>query len=507
MSGGATLWPEIAAAIEDFDWFVPILSNHSLTSEWFHKEVRKAYQRVPPKTIPVRISEKIDLDEFPKWIAEKHAPLITEPQAILKALDYHTYDNLISRARNHHRKGRHQEAVMSYQEAINEASKEEPNPTRDARLYVALSVSQEAAGDIDSAMKSATKAIDLDASGDSYLRRANCAFKNRDVELSLADFRACLKMEPDNPSALNGLGVALYQHRQAPLVEIADIFRSALASHEDDQTPSVSNSLLFKLNTHLGFVLEKLVLEDPAHREELLLEIVSCFRTASRINPNDGKTRFSLAYSEHQLGNLSSAIEHYKKSITVDFIRPLYCLGYALYEKQQYADAASYFEKGAEGFKKAKELDAQVGCLIGIVRCYLAQDRSTEAIRTAEKAVALKGDDIRALLVMAEARMKNGESREAAMLAQRVADQKCVRASDLLARVCGIESATGRSYAKQAAALRGEKEGWITSWFGIRQTLSGPDSLAFEPADVIHADTAKSICKKRGWACGERCCF
>ena len=127
---------------------------------------------------------------------------------------------------------------MSYQEAITEASKEEPNPTRDARLHVALSVSQEAAGDMDSAMKSATKAIDLDASGDSYLRRANCAFKNRDVELSLADFRACLKMEPDNPSALNGLGVALYQHRQAPLVEIADIFRTALASHEDDQTPS-----------------------------------------------------------------------------------------------------------------------------------------------------------------------------------------------------------------------------------------------------------------------------
>lgn len=238
----------------------------------------------------------------------------------------------------------------------------------------------------------------------------------------------------------------------------------------------------------------------------LLEEIVNCFRAASQINPNDGKTRFSLAYSEHQLGNLNSAIENYKKSISVDFIRPLYCLGYALYEKQQYADAMHYFEKGAEEFRKAQELDAQVGCLIGIVRCFLAKDRSTEAIRTAQKAVALKGDDIRALLVLAEAHMKNGDAKESAVLAQKVADQKCVRAFDLLARVCGIKTDAGKNYAKSAATLRGEKEGWV-SWFGIQQTLSAPDSLAFEPAEVIHSDASQSICKKRGWACGDKCCL
>lgn len=504
LEGATTVWKEIASAIEDFDWFLPVLSTHSLTSEWFHREVRKAYRDKPTRTIPVRITADLDVEEFPRWIAEKHAPLITEPEKILKALDYHTYDNLVSRARNHHRNERFVEAVESYREAIREAASESDDPKRDASLYIALSSSLESAGNAAGALEAATMAIDVSPSAASYLRRATCAFLSQDIELALSDFRRCLDFDPENASALNGLGVALFKHRRAPLSEIADVFRRALRIHESTPLPS---SLLFKLSTHLGFALEKLTVEEPDNRDVLMHEAVDCFRTATNIAPHDKKTRFSLAYLEHQLGNVDTAIQHYQQSITEEFIRPLFCLGYAFYENQRYNDATQVFMKGADRFQKAGELDAHVGCIIGIVRCLLKQERSTEAIRIAEKALSLKGDDTRGLLVLAEAQMMHGEPEKAAITAQRVADQKCVRASDLLARICGTNSTAGQNYAREAATLRGEERPFWKTWFGLREMLAGADVMSFEPADVINADSAQSICQKRGWGCGDQCCF
>jgi tetratricopeptide (TPR) repeat protein len=508
LAGGETLWPVISNAINDNEWFVPVLSPHSLESEWFHLEVRRAYSTKKEKTIPLLVSKSLDLMEFPKWLAEKHAPLITEPEKVLKAIDFDRYDNLLSRARNHYKEDRYQEAIDAYNAAIGKLEKLPKDDLRDSMLYIELSRVFRAAKRFPEAVAAATKAIDSKGSAAAFLQRAKCAFDNKDVDIAVEDFRSCLKLEPDDAAALNGLGVALFQYNRDSPTAIAEIFRRAIAICESQQKGKWDNSIRHKLYTHLGFVLEKQIRSNPVNRKDLLIEAAACFRKAVQIDPSDQKNRFSLAYTEHRLSNLNSAIEHYRQINSRDFPRANFCLGYALYENQQYAQAVKAFEQGASYFQSFKEVDARAGCFIGIARCYLKLNRAVEAERYAKEAVELQKGDIRASLVYAEALQMKGDSQQAAIIAQSVADFGCVRALELLASLCGTDSTAGRKYAEQSRKMKGvEEPSFFKILFGIRQELANKGSVAFEPAEVIDSEQAPSSCHLRKWKCGEKCCI
>jgi len=508
LAGGQPLWPEIRIAIEDNEWFITVLSENSLGSDWFHKEVRHAFTHKREKTIPVLVSKALELVEFPKWLAELHAPLISEPEKILKAIEFDRYENLLSRGRNHFREKRYMEAVRAYDGAIARIKSLPRDPTRDSTLFIELSRVYHAAGDMNQAVVAATKAIESSNSASAYLQRAECAFKKRDIEIAIEDFRSCLGLDPRNARALNGLGVAMFQQNPERVVEIAKIFKQAIACCDAEQDSPCLNSLKLKLQKHLGMVLEKQALIEPNRRQDVLLECAKCFRLAVQLDPSDFKARFSLAYTEHRLGNLASAIEHYKQIDAEVFMRVSFCLGYAHFELEKYMDALEVFRRGKLQFRNAEEISSCVGCMVGEARSLLKLRRFVEAVRVAEEAYGLANDDIRVQVVLAESNALKGETAKAIVVAKRVAEQKCARASEILANVYGTDTSDGRKHAEDAAKIRGDEvPGIWRSICGIRQTLNETNSSSFEPAEVIDAERSQSICHLKKWKCGNRCCW
>ncbi len=509
LAGGDPLWETIEAAIDDNDYFLPVISDHSLLSEWFHKELRHAY-RTNRKTVPLRISGEVNLEECPKWIAELRVPFLSELDQILKALEFHTYDNLLSAARVHFRKKRYEQAVEAYQDALVQAEKKGRDEVRDSVIYIELSRAQEKSDDIEGAYQSATKAIDLHESPQSFLQRARCARLAKDSEIAIENFRRCLELEPDNVVALNGLGMVLYESKNSTIQEIASLFRNGIQLCEGTEK-ECSNELKFKLNFHLGFVLEKLIEQEPNNRLDILSEMAQCFKICSELDPQNRKTRFLRGYTEHQRGNLSIAIENYRQSLEDKNGRPLFCLGYALFENDCWQDAIQIFVKGVNQFEVLNQPDSVVGCMVGIVRSYIKLNRITEAIRAGREAVKRAPDDIRALLVLAEAYSLHHNAEKAIPIAKKLAlkaaEGKCVRALKLLSSIEGARTSEGKSFAKEAAKLQGDKGGFFKDWFGIRQTIEGEDGVPFETAEIIHSRRTKSVCHARGWLCGKKCCL
>lgn len=507
LAGGQSLWGEIATGIEDCDWFIPVLSEHSMHSDWFHREVHHAFVCKRKKTIPVLSSTSIELLEFPKWLTEILAPLISEPDKILKAIEFDRYDNLVSRGRKHMKEKRYEHAVDAFQAAINQAKKQPDDNARDSLLHLELAAGLYAMKKFDEARRETTHAINLRPSVETHLHRAKCAYELSDFEMAIEDFRACLSFDPENPNALNGLGVVLHEQQKSKS-EIPNLFRKAIERCNRETGSGYNSKLKKKLYNHLGMVLEKESQANFEHREELLREASTCFLNAVKIDPNDSKIRFSLAYTEHRLGNLASAVEHYRQIDDVIFPRAQFCLGYALYEREEFSKAIPVFMRSEGLFASNNQPLARVESIVGLARCYLRLNRAVEAVREGERAKSLDSTDIRVLLVLAEALALKGDHVNASIYAQMVADQRCVRASELLAKLCGTNTRAGMKYSKEAKTMRGlEEPGFLRTIFGLRQTLTDPDAATFEPADVLSSDTGVSICHLKKWKCGDRCCM
>ena len=516
--GGFELTRKIRAAIQNCHCFLPVFSENSMASSWFHSEIRHAFKHARNKTIPILLNNSVAIDEMPKWIADKLALPINDTAKILEAINVNSFPNLTSRAKNYFLEKQYQLAIESYQLALGISDRDKKH---DAQLHLNISKAFEAKREFDAAISSATKSINLKESFEAYSQRANCARLDKDYLVAKEDYEKCIEMNPDHARSLYGLGFSIFRQsvqlgdrNVEAEAKVIDHFRRGISACEKEEG-QCSAELRFALFKSLGFILERSVDDDLEQRQTRLIEIARCFKNAAKLSPENREIRFDWGYIEHQLGNFDVAIECYRQSLEDGHPRRHYCLGYALLEssdsvedeanRRQLVNAMGIFRDGANQFVAMRQIDSQVGCMVGEMRCLLALDRAAESIQVGKNAVSMRPNDIRVHLRLAEAYKHLKDGQNAAIHAKNAADRNCVESLELLANLCGSETKIGKDYLKRAMELRGEKpSNIILRLLGIRQKLVAAGAL--EPAEIVNSDTATSICKKRGWKC-DGCCL
>jgi len=162
--------------------------------------------------------------------------------------------------------------------------------------------------------------------------------KNHDYGDAAEAFRTALEMNPLNPRAHDGLGIALAE--QGRLVEAVQHHAEAIRLDPDDATA----------HSNLGAALAM-----QGNSEEA----AECFRTALRLSPDDAEAHFNLGLSLAVSGAFEEAIAYYREAIRLkpDYARAHNNLGITLATQGRLDEAIQHFVRALEiepEFEKAQ---------------------------------------------------------------------------------------------------------------------------------------------------------
>jgi len=208
-------------------------------------------------------------------------------------------------------------------------------------------------------------------------------------------YRQVLQAEPNQPNALNLLGMLAHQVGQTDVA--VELLTKAVAV-----LPG-----FMEAHNNLG----------NAHKDlgELGRAIAS-YREAININPSFAEAHYNLGVVHKDLGDLEGAVTSYEKAIAIrpDYVKAHYNLGLVLYDiGQRDAAAVSYKEALAINPNYAEAHSNLGNVLIDI-------GRLEEAVAHCRKAVELKPDFVEAQINLGTALQKTGHNDEAIKTFKRI---------------------------------------------------------------------------------------
>ena len=165
-----------------------------------------------------------------------------------------------------------------------------------------------------------------DAAAASLSRQASASLSSGDVPRSREAFEEALRLKPDDPEALNGLGLAL--ERAGALAEAVARFKRA--------TEVAPEKWSYRFNL--------------AHAEGRLNQwdlAIADYREAIRLSPDDYPTQYNLALALHKKGDEPAAITEYQKAIQLAPGEPSFylSLGVSLERVGRNAEAVKAYQQ------------------------------------------------------------------------------------------------------------------------------------------------------------------
>jgi tetratricopeptide (TPR) repeat protein len=180
----------------------------------------------------------------------------------------------------------------------------------------------------------AAPAPDAPAVGDASLAAntrvgANALLNAGDVPKSREQFEAALQLKPDDPEALNGLGLAL--ERAGSLADAIAKFKRA--------AELVPDKWAYRFN-----------LAHAEGRVNQWDQAIADYRQAIKLSPEDYPTQYNLALALHKKGDEQAAIVEYQKAIALAPSEPSFylSLGVSLERVGRLADAVKAYKSYLE---------------------------------------------------------------------------------------------------------------------------------------------------------------
>jgi tetratricopeptide (TPR) repeat protein len=189
-----------------------------------------------------------------------------------------------------------------------------------------------------------------------------------DYAAAEAEFRAAIRLEPDDANAHTCLGLAL--HGQGKLAEEVAAHREAIRLKPDD----------VRAYFNLG-----LALSDQGK----VAETIAAYREVIRLKPEYAEAHTNLGRALGAQGKLDEAIAEYREAIRLkpDLVNARANLGNALRAQGKFAEAIAAYREAIRLKPDAAEVHSDLGCALS------AQGKLAEAIAEFRAAVRIKPDD------------------------------------------------------------------------------------------------------------------
>jgi Flp pilus assembly protein TadD len=170
------------------------------------------------------------------------------------------------------------------------------------------------------------------------VRLGAASFNSGDFESAKSQYQQALKNKPDDPEALNGLGLIL--ERQGALDDAIALFMRAAAA--------APNKWAYRFN--LGHAWGERGQWDAAVEE---------YRAAAGLFPDDYATRYNLALAMHKKGDDAAAVPEFRKAIEMAPREPSFHLSLAmsLEKTGQLSEAQQEYQKYLEMMPWAPEAE------------------------------------------------------------------------------------------------------------------------------------------------------
>jgi len=199
------------------------------------------------------------------------------------------------------------------------------------------------------------------------------------IEDGMESFRKALKIKPDLSEALNNLGNSFKE--LGNLEEAIKYYQQALKIK-----PNYAEA-----HNNLGLALKEMGKTEVA---------LSNFRSALQIKPDYAEAHNNLGNALKEVGDLAAAAESYRKALAIkpNHTEILTNLGNALKDLDQTDEAA-------EIYKRALEIDpAYDKAMLGVSQLYAISGKMADAEKMLIKVLAIKPDNLEAMVLMAHAR-------------------------------------------------------------------------------------------------------
>jgi tetratricopeptide (TPR) repeat protein len=314
------------------------------------------------------------------------------------------------------------------------------------------------------------------------LERGQAALKAKNQPLAIEQFRAALKLDPDNVEAHANLGVIAFSHgdctgaeqefhsalRVAPTLTKAQALvaicekRTGNLSAEQDLEKAFADLKDAKLRTQVGVELADLYFQqgDLDHTLPVVHSLVesnpdnvdllffaqriyseladNTMNKLALLAPDSARMQQLIAEQLINAGDLKGAIEHYRKAIAIDPRLPgmHFELAESILESSNDATAQAAAQAELEAAVKAEGDNAKVECAFG--RIALLRSRNDEAYARYKRAYELNPNDVDAQLGLAGLLVDQNKLKDALQLLQSAvqADPMNANAHYRLARVC-----------------------------------------------------------------------
>ncbi len=171
-----------------------------------------------------------------------------------------------------------------------------------------------------------------DATGDNYITHGNIAdflCEQNKLDEAIAEYQKCLQIRPDDPEALNNIGIAL--GKQNKLDEAIEVYRKCLQIR-----PGYPEAL-----NNLGIALSEQGKFDEA---------VECFTKVLRTKPDSFTAHTNIGYALSLQGSLDEAVVHLAEAIRLNprSAQAHYYLGQVMVQKRKIDEAIVHFEEALQ---------------------------------------------------------------------------------------------------------------------------------------------------------------